>query len=386
MEIINHTPFPTLAFKTWDQHRKASQVVVMRATFVIGTDGTLELSGEQEPIATEDEYFGEPNRSSVRQESDLVPFKPRCDVIVNATAHAPGGRPSFEFAAGIRINRTSGENNDMGPPLLEKKLLVTGPRCWDKGFLGSWKLKSPTAPITSLPLRYEHAFGGECRINRDDPDGRRVDMEFRLTREQLNLHPDGPASAPLAHTACGENPFGIGFTEEWYLTVKSIRNIPAPQIDSPESPVTAPCKSYTPQGFGVIAKAWAPRLKLAGTYDDEWLNRRWPSLPEDFDMAYWNGAHPDMQTPYLTGGEMVTLSNLTPDGILVFKLPDGPPTVEVHYADGGRAPVPANLDTLIIEPASMRVGIVWRAVLPTPPEIAAMETRVFSRKPGSETS
>ncbi|MRR06249.1 MAG: DUF2169 domain-containing protein [Deltaproteobacteria bacterium] len=374
MELINKTSFPSLSFRARDQHGQPSHVLVMRATYDIKSDGTLQLAGKQAPIVLTDEYHGEPNKSSVRQESDLVPYKPRCDVIVNATAYAPGRSPSLGFLVGVKINGPSGEDGKPGPVLLVKKLIITGPRCWEKGMMGGWKLQPPNAPITSLPLRYEYAFGGECRVNLDDPDVQRVETPFRLTPEQRSQHPDGNDTAPIAHTACQDNPLGMGFVEEWYLKAKKLKTFPAPQIDSPGNPVTEFCKTYPPQGFGVVTKAWQPRLKLAGSYDGEWLETRWPDLPRDFDMAFWNGAHPDMQSPHLAGNEEITLTNLTPEGTLKFRLPGNPPLVKVRYATGREASVAAKLDTLIIEPESMMVSLVWRDVMPTIPEIVALET------------
>jgi hypothetical protein len=376
MQLVNKTPFSSLTFSARDQRLQSSHVVVMRATYYIKEDGTVAISDEQEPIVLNDEYFGEVNKSSVRQESDLVPYKPKCDVIVNATAYAPGGRPSPGFAVGVRICAPPGDNENSGPLILEKRLTVTGPRRWEKEFLGGWKLKPSTVPITSLPLRYEYAFGGECRINRGDPAGKRVEAAFHLTPEQRNQHPDGPEAAPLTHAVCETNPLGIGFAEEWYVKARESKTFPAPRIDSPENPVTNLGKSYLPQGFGIFTKAWRQRLELAGTYDGEWREKRWPYLPEDFDVAYWNGAHPDMQTHHLAGDEHIMLTNLTPGGKLNFTLPGHLPFVRALYEDGRAEPVPAPLDTLFIEPDSMKVSLVWRAALPIHPDNAVVEARL----------
>lgn len=73
MEFRNHTPFPALAFQMQDWDEKEYHVVVMRATMEIADDGALRFSEEQAPLAVTDEYFGELNKSSVRQESDLAP-------------------------------------------------------------------------------------------------------------------------------------------------------------------------------------------------------------------------------------------------------------------------------------------------------------------------
>jgi len=374
MESINHTPFPSLSFPARDENGQPSHVLVMRATYDINSDGTLGLSGKQAPLVLTDEYHGEPNKSSVRQESDLVPYKPWCDVIVNATAFAPEGRPSLGFVVGVKIDGAQGENAEPGPVILEKTLVVTGPRRWEKGRVGGWKLMPPKVPVVSLPLRYEYAFGGECRVDRDDPDGRRVDAALHLSEEQRANHPEGRDAAPLAHAVCEDNPIGIGFMEEWYLKARKLKRFPAHQIDAPENPVTVLCKAYPPIGFGAVAKAWKQRLQLAGTYDNEWLETRWPDLPGDFDMAFWNGAHPDMQTPHLAGNEEVTLTNLTPEGFLKFRLPGNPPFVKVRYATGRESSVAAKLDTLIIEPDASKASVVWRAVMPAVQEVVTLET------------
>ncbi|MDD3294084.1 MAG: DUF2169 domain-containing protein [Geobacteraceae bacterium] len=375
MDYVNTTPYSSLAFQATDQHRQSFQVVVLRATFEMGTNGSLQISNNQEAIVLNDEFFGEPNKSSVRQESDLVPYKPKCDIIVNATAYAPGSRPALGFVVGVRVNGTPGKRGEPGPVVLDKKLVVTGARYWEKGFSGRWKLKPPTAPNISLPLRYEYAFGGECRIDLEDPDGQRVDAAFHLTEEQRACHPDGPDSAPIAHTVCKANPVGVGFAEQWYLDAKQVKKFPAPRIDSPDNPVALPGETYVPQGYGIISKTWKNRLTLAGTYDDAWHEKRFPYLPEDFDSAFWNGAHPDMQIPYLAGNEEITLTNLTPEGTLTFRLPGQTPLVRALYANGSSESHPALLDTLIIEPDLMKISLVWRAMLPDFPDRTFVEAR-----------
>ena len=72
-----------MAYQALDQNEQCFHVVALRTTSEIKSCGTLQFIPEQAPLAVTDDYHGEMNRSSVRQESDLAPFKPRCDVIVN---------------------------------------------------------------------------------------------------------------------------------------------------------------------------------------------------------------------------------------------------------------------------------------------------------------
>ena len=390
MESINNTPFPTLVFQARDQHRQPSQVVVMRVTMDLKADGSIEFSREQEPLVLTDEFFGEPNKSSVRQESDLAPFKPRCDVIVIATAYAPGGRPSPRFTAGVRISGPSHKKEETGPVILKKELIITGQRCWEKGIFRGWKLLQFTIPFTSLPIRYEYAFGGECRINRDDPNRNRVDANCFLTPEQTRQHPDGPDKVPIAHTVYESNPIGMSFMEPWYLIAAKPQRIIAPRIECGKNPVLEIGRSYLPQGFGVISRSWQPRLGLAGTYDESWLEQGWPDFPDDFDFAYWNGAHPDMLIPYLDGNEIIELTNLTPPGVysnlqntqgdhvVRFTLPGHGPKLRALFESGKKTTVDFNIDTLIIDTEKGKIALVYRAIIPEELEVRVLEMELES--------
>jgi hypothetical protein len=438
MEYRNFTPFPSLAYEGLDQLEQEFHVAVLRMTLEMCPDNSLDFAKEQMQLVTVDEYFGEMNKSSVKQENDLVPFKPKCDVILNGTAYAPEGKLVSSFKVGIRITHPSETNPGTGQAILEKTLTVTGPRFWKENG-NSWHLTEPE-PISSLPLRFEYAYGGECRINLDDPSAKSLDSKRLLTPEQRELHPDGPGNAPAAHTVCESNPIGIGFMEPWYLdATKSIspqsspsppppqepqtppkggffnkmsrlfgsspltiparkvslpvaepRKIPTPQIESPDDPVREFGKHYIPQGFGVITKSWLPRRQLCGTIDEDFAqSEEW--LPDDFDFAYWNGAHPDMQIPYLKGNETIELTNLMPPGassgiqnlegksVVRFVMPGHKPYLLARFEEGEMLPIEFKIDTLIIDTENRNLSLVYRAVLPKEPEVRVLEVRIMKK-------
>lgn len=400
MELKNKTPFPCLAFDAIDQRNCAFHVVVLRGAFDLA-NGAMMMAADQNPLCLTDEYFGEINKSSVKRESDLSPYKPQCDIIVAGTAHAPGGKPAPHFEAGIRVS---------GDVALEKRLTITGPRYWEKHGK-EWKLTMPE-PIMSLPVRYEYAYGGECRIDADDPFAKWLDKKYQMSPEQREQHPEGPDHAPLAHSACNDNPVGRGYTEQWHIDTilkaesaqaevvgvieeisrflrithapeppKNRRSrIPAPQIESPSDPVKTFGKHYMPQGLGVITKSWEQRLKWAGTYDEKWRAEKWPILPDNFDFAYWNGAHPDLQTPHLRGDEEFELVNLTPEGLLRFKLPDLMPYAVAGGHGGNEQLLPMRLDTVIIAPDKMQASLIWRAVAQVSADIEMIEAKYVDNK------
>ena len=379
MEFTNYTPFPALAFQGIDQNEQEFHVLVLRQTLSFA-EGALVYADEQAPLCAEDEFFGEANTSSVRQESDLCHYKPKCDVLVNATAVA-GAQPVPRFAVRLKVTDPQGQR------VLEKTLTVTGARAWEKKPVG-WELSAP-APLTSLPLRYEYAFGGQCRVNADDPHGAHVPKAFHLTPEQQAQHPD-QANPPLAHTVCETNLLGQGYSEPWYRDALKLTRIAAPQIEALNDPVRDLDKPYVAQGLGVLHKGHPARRKLGGTIDAAFIeSQRW--LPDDFDFAVWNAAPRDQQCDFLQGDEVVELINLcspnTPlamrdtagNTVLRLMLPGDLPFVLAHYPNGGMGELSAHLDTLIVDTEHQTVSCVWRATVGCEPEIAALEYRMLPK-------
>jgi len=411
MQLINHTPFPALAYTMVDINDQAFHVIVMRATLTLRPDGQLVFADEQLPLCTSDTYHGEIKKSSVAQESDLSPFKPKCDVNVIASAHAPGGKPTRRFMAGIRISRPGttaprprGLNPTMVPSaqelarwekqvqagtlVCEKLLVINGPRYWKRGLLFGWRLTG-SAPFLAMPIRYEYAYGGENRVEQNCPEARKVRKKYRLTPDQRAVHPDGPEQAPVAHEACMTNPVGCGFALPWYRNAMNLGKITAPLIAAPDDPIRSFGKAYAPQGLGIIGRAWQQRQALAGTYDAQWLEDRHPYLPDDFDFAYWNGAHSDLQIDYPAGDEKIELINLCPHGsqatrqdntgntILTMVLPNRRIRLNTMDQEGRVAVLDMQIDTLVIEPDHCRLGVVWRQVLPLSANVAAATASVL---------
>jgi hypothetical protein len=364
MEFVNHTPFPALAFEGIDQHDQRFHVVVLRQTLDLTEDGPL-YADEQSPLCEEDAFFDVPGRSGVREESDLCQFKPKCDVIVNGTAHAPGGRATARFRVRLVVRKPDGPplplpkrpyglnplmpasteamrqweqecaavlgRNQSGKTLVDKTLVVTGARFLQRSSfvtswvarvcrwltLGSvrpvpWALSAPL-PCARVPLRPELAFGGECRVSADSPAARRVPDKHRLS--------DGVESL-VAHSAFSANPVGTGWSESWYLNAADVARMPAPQIEWPNAPFDVALFGQAVSGealpkhqqiasFGIRPKGHPDRASLVGTIDDQFVtSERW--LPKDFDFAVWNAAPPDQQIEYPNGGELFELTNLFP--------------------------------------------------------------------------
>ncbi|MFE8599674.1 DUF2169 family type VI secretion system accessory protein [Archangium violaceum] len=288
-------------------------LVAVKATFDITSGGRLLLADEQMPPVLAPEYFGEPGRSSLRYESDLLAAKLGTDVLVIAHAHAPRGKPVPTVPVSLRVER------------LHKELLVHGERTYDQGLLGV----TPTRPqaFTTHPIRYEFAFGGS----------------------------DLSAPDPQKHCIDERNPIGRGFARQAaHLLGRPAHNLEYPRGAAPER---------GPAGFGPIDASWMPRRKLAGTYDAQWERTKKPLLPDDFDPAFALSAPTDQRTHKpLVGGERVELQNMTPDGVLCFDLP----RISLGFTTRigtRREQHGARLVTVLMEPEDRRLSLVWQSVL-----------------------
>lgn len=421
MEFRNLTPFDAMCFRAVTPGDREYRVVAMKVGYrlVRGRHGQWQAEvndDEPVPLTLADEYWSEEGASSPREESDLAPYKPRCDVIVNATAHAPRGVPAPEWEVrvkvtarrqwlqppesprplhpGARLTPRQQEEWDnetrrveaLAAPhtVLDKRLSVSGPAILYQRGKRNWDRTAPE-PIASLPMRWEYALGGRSLLRR------------------AGAPEDEP---PLLDEVCFSNPLGCGWIEQRELEQArsagqpEVERMAAPQIEAAgprmQQPVIARHESVdqdartmaetaggyggTPAGLGVVGRAWAPRLALAGTYDDAWLEQRHPWLPKDFDFGYWNAAPVDQQVPYLSPDARIELWNLsdpalTADGHLPVTLPGHRALVLARLDNGALLPLPMVTDTLLIDTEAMTLSLVHRIWIPSDAPVRVIEAR-----------
>jgi hypothetical protein len=302
-------------------------VVVIKGTFAIGNNGKTYLAEKQEPMVYADVHYGEPDKTSIKYECDFAPFKPRADIIVNGHAVSPTGRPVDKATVVLEVGS------------LRKHINIIGDRHWEGGKLGM-RPSAPT-PFVKMPLVFERAFGGS---DHSHPKQKHQGTELR-------------------------NPVGVGFHKN--SDSKTIKNTRLPNLEHPGHPIREWSNTPPPVGFGILGRNWHPRIKFAGTYNEEWLNDRFPFLPEDFDEQYFLSAPVDQQMPYLRGGEFIRCTNMTDDRTLAFTLPEVRIPIVYRFRDRQVNEQP-NLDTLIVEPDERRFLLVWRVNVPVGRKLAAL--------------
>jgi hypothetical protein len=315
MELVNATRMQAGYTTARDVSGRWLLVVVVKGTFEMSdrSGRGLALAEEQVPLIASDEFYGDPGLSAPKYECDYAPSKRNCDVLLNATAYAPDGRPTDRMTVGAQIGNWS------------KSFSVIGNREW----LGVDRSSAPV-PFVQMPITYDCAFGG------------------------IDLRHESPAQ----HAAFRANPSGRGY--HYHLIPQWLAGSPLPNTEQSSVAIARPDGVYQPMSFGPIGRHWEPRVSFAGTYDDEWLDSVFPFLPQDFDERYYQGAPADQQIPKPEGAQQLRLFGLTPDGTWDCVLPDFAAPIQIFPKHGPREDLSAHADTIVIEPDLRRVTMTWR--------------------------
>jgi hypothetical protein len=335
---------------------------------------TYDIKSGQEAIRTEltnpitltDIYYdnGDPRSSTVKYESDMVPYKIATDFVVIGKAYAPRGEPISQIDASVEVAD------------VQKMIRVVGNR---KCVFRDDKPPIFTDPLefTEMEIRYDKAYGGS---------------------DDLSL-----PGLPLVYP---RNTMGKGFA------VKNIREVvdglALPNLEDPNDLLT-PEKLILddiyrwnllplPQGFGWFQKIWYPRCSFVGSVpgyvniDDVMQEELLGLVPKgqialakqfklpSFDIKFNNGASIGLVLPFMSGGESVELTNMTKDGRLEFILPKEAPSIMLNISLGENELKPF-LHSVCVRLDEMQVDMVWRGAHEYPgidwlPEMKQMVIKV----------
>ena len=332
--LENFTPFA--AERTWVRDGSGAEIwiVVVKGSFLIDGDGRQTLNPKQGAVCRVPVFRGDPVRSSLVSECDLVHTKTRTDVLVEGDAivrHAGAAR-----TVDVRLQVAN----------IDKTLRVHGDRAISTRFGMS---VSEPKPFTRMPIVYERSFGGTDVLDED----------------------------PSRHAWEARNPVGVGFATR----KRHLDDTAAPNIEHPGSPYKDWAKGQ-PIGFGPVARHWMPRVGFAGTYDQAWEDTRKPLLPADFDPRFYQCAPEDQQTEgFLRGGEAVDIHNMNVDGYLSFRLPRITLALTTEFYDGAVDRHHAVLHTVLLQPNQRAFQMVWHSQLPCHHRVNKLKvTRVAIKK------
>lgn len=338
--------------------------VLLKRSYTIVPGGTCTRAAADRKLVPGDAHYGDPMNSSVRFESDFVPYKLATDVVLNGAVHAPGGAPVHELVATLAVGSA------------RKDVAVIGDRVAHHRDGGAPTFSDP-APFTTMPLRYERAYGG------------------------IDIYSD-----PKVPCAYARNHLGRGFAVA--NVPRAVEGLALPNFEDPADRLTPEGltighfihweRQPMPQGFGWVAKYWRPRALYAGVMPadravERELRAAYTTLvpPEqrplydqtglpDMDFRFFNGASPGLTLPFLGGDEVVGALHLDPDGPLAFRLPGDRPRLTLDLGAGPREE-PVVLHTVMIRMDEREVDLVWRMAVPYDgpdwlPQARKLEVRV----------
>jgi hypothetical protein len=278
--------------------------VVCKATYQLRPSESV-LADEQEAPNEEDNYWNDDAGRSLHAASDLVPVKPRVDVVLVGHAFAPGRKPARSLVARLVVGE------------IDKSIEVF---C-DRNFSQDGALHEG-ARFERMPLVYERAAGGPETTN---PVGVRRDVKDMYGR------------------------------------------IAVPNLQPPDILVSTRADFITPTGFGPISPTWPLRRDKLGRHAAAWSVVDWrrQPLPDDIDLSYFNHAPRDQQVQALRDNERIVLENMHPDQArLATNLPGARPRATVERIGGTPQPVVMRCDTLWIDTDRSICTLTWRAQVP----------------------
>jgi hypothetical protein len=304
--------------------RAFCDVVVVKASFALTPEG-LNQAPSPAPLSLADTHRDEddPTGSSLVQAGDLIVGKPGADIYL--TGSARNQRPSGRWLVRVTVG-------PMDVPLAQYACAVTGPRCWQHSSVKGWHL-GPSEPTQAVPTHYELAYGGREHAPDLPPE----------LRERFDANPSGSGYSMAAYSSADTPP-----ALQWE---------PAGGFSSSTSRDLV--------GLGPIARFWASRRRYAGTYDEAWQRQfdeeAIPDYPADFDLRFFQCAHPQLQTRApLRGDESLCLEGLLAGAArLNTQLPGW--AIVAAWTEG-KTSLP--LDTVHIDLDAEEAHLVWHLTLP----------------------
>lgn len=228
---------------------------------------------------------------------DMVMPKPRSEVLVAGKAFNPDSDTNY-FQTALQVGS------------IQKVLNIYGQREWTRGIFGY--SKTDPKPVTSVELSQMNSFGGEGSAN---------------------------------------NPLGMGLYAD-----KKAQPLLLPAIENPNEPITSIKQKPESAGFGQIPITHSLRAKFNGDYQHkDWLEKHFPAMAPDTNMALFQAARPDQQFEnYLQGNEKYLLANLHPEQSLISgQLPDVRPRAFVTRDT-------PDIDQVnLVEEVSLNLDTVW---------------------------
>ncbi|MQB22696.1 DUF2169 domain-containing protein [Agrobacterium tumefaciens] len=266
--LANRTPFAAFSGFDRDKEGRSYWFVWAKGTFRMRHGRSCLFERKQIDLFRAPVYRAEVGTSELMADTDIGLPKARPDFLLTGHAYRPAStsrNEAFEVSASI----------------------------------GSW---SKSLSVQPAMIR----FGRTAELLQDDDDAP-VFLGFSNAFGGTDADSEAGRSQEFA-----ENPLGLGY----WVSEAAARGKALPRLYVPgASPLTKWNDRAKPAAFSAIPKSWPQRAQYSGTYDENWMRRKSPLLPDDLQEDYWQCVPADQQldkTPPV--GQTITLTNVLPDG------------------------------------------------------------------------
>ncbi|WP_433937378.1 DUF2169 domain-containing protein [Sorangium cellulosum] len=320
MEVLALGPLP-VASLLWQPRPDAWMLTFACKTTFALRPGESPLAPEQEPLREADAHWRDDPAFSLYASTDIVPIRPRADVVLVGHAFAPGQAPVRSLVARLSVGE------------IDKSIEVF---C-DRSFTKEGALREGQ-PFARMPLLWERAARGADAAN-------------------------AVGIAAGARDAYGAHRL--------------------PNLVPPGTAISGPDDVIEPVGFGPIAPSWPARRSRLGRHAAAFASGEWQRspLPADLDASYFNAAPPDQQVASLRGDERIALENLHPElPRLATRLAGERPQAFVERPGQAAQPVVLRPDLLWIHTDRALCALTWRGQIPLahPHEAGAVRVSLVS--------
>lgn len=268
MQLINHTAYPALMFKTGLDDFKYAMSVAVRVTYDV-ENGNAVVSKNQEWKLERKQWHSEYGLV----ESDDVYKRGGVDILVFGSARAPKSLPVKSTSVEVKFNKKT-----------INRIAVFGDRVWEKSILGM-DISNPK-PFTEMPLTLENTFGGHAEW-----DGLKI---------------------PYAN-----NPYGKGYN----YSKDDCMGKPLPNIENPEKLIRKWSDQPDPVGVACLPQLSELHIRDNVTFDKEGKMTK-------FDSKFYNTAFPAMIVDKVQENDTIEIIGMS-DNIFQFKIPPQSLTMKV---------------------------------------------------------
>jgi hypothetical protein len=300
VSIVDLSPLKSATLVWRPQRGGAVATIVCKSTYELKA-GVAKLHEVQDGPNKRDFHAENNPQLGLYSASDLVPYKPRADVLVVGRAYSKPNELARVVVARVQVGTV-----DKRIEVHAERWLQRDGRVVDDKF------------FSKMPIGYERAAGGPGTMN---PAGM-----------SLSSKPDSRGRLKL------------------------------PNVQRPGEAITKGSE-LTPIGLGPLPASWPARALLAGGRGVEWLESDPLSqtIPSDFNWAFFNAGPADQQTDEIRPDELLRLEGLHPaEHALETRLCGVQPWVYVERR-GEAQRLPFRGDTLWIDTNRLMLTVTWRA-------------------------